>query len=193
MDYINRTKLNESVEDYLADVLAGEAAAPLNIDYISPEKDSGTIQFNGVIYNFKKNSNGTFDVSSSEYDDNVDDYFSSIESIYTEDDYDSSEWEPEEIELHQSIDWAARNYDEYDTEKKITSTVYYYDMDSKDQKDDVEMHLFIRSNPIFPPYYKAVSNPFGKGLGPMADGDFEGKYSIHNRYESTALYNILST
>ena len=58
------------------------------------------------------------------------------------------------------------------------------------------MHKFLRSNPIFPPYYAAVmEKPFGMDVsyvGPMYDGHYYDHYDIHDRYETQEVYNMLS-
>lgn len=105
-------------------------------------------------------------------------------------DYDG--WDPEDIELHKSIDWKERNYEDYDTGKSIEAAAFAYGGPEK-QRKFVEFHKFIRPNSFFPPYYRPVEKPFEDVVGPMYDGDkAPDGYDIHNRYETQELYNILS-
>jgi len=102
-------------------------------------------------------------------------------------------WKPEDIEKHKEIDWAARNYEEFedDSEEFIAPVVAYGVSDNPIEKK-VIMHKFIRANPIYPPYYKAVEVPFENVVGPMYDGNTRGEYDIHDRYETQELYDRLS-
>lgn len=101
-------------------------------------------------------------------------------------------WDPEDIELHKSIDWGARNYKEYDTGKSIEAAAFAYGGPEK-QRKFVEFHKFLRPNPIYSPYYRPVEKPFEGVVGPMYDGNkAPDGYDIHNRYETQELYNILS-
>lgn len=126
-----------------------------------------------------------------------------IEESLTEDltKYDPKEWSDEDVELHKSIDWKARNYEDYDTGESITKTIYLYGVPGYgDITKEVEMHKFLRANPIYSPYYRPIEDkPFDdmdetEGIsyvGPMYDGNKEGIYDIHDRYETQKLYDLM--
>lgn len=121
--------------------------------------------------------------------------------------YDPNEWLQEDIELHQSIDWAARNYEEYPVEgETYRGTCHVYGLDG-DIMVPAEFQLMLRSNPIYPPYYapvdpyKVMSDACRKAgvdedsvgiVGPMFDGTKRGMYDVHNRFETQELYDVLS-
>lgn len=125
---------------------------------------------------------------------------------YTE--YNPNDWEPEEIELHKSIDWKSRNYKEYPVDGETRRwTCYVYGLDDEPVGVAATFQLMIRPNSIFPPYYAPVDPEKVKAdacrkvgidrrdvqiVGPMSDGLKWGKYGIHNRFETQELYNILS-
>ena len=102
------------------------------------------------------------------------------------------EFTEEDIELHKSIDWDARDYEEYPVKDDtfLGEAVLYTDNGSKRAK--VTFMKFIRPNPIYPPYYRPVHNPFPRAVGPMYDGQSHGDYDVHNRYESQSVYDALS-
>ena len=101
-------------------------------------------------------------------------------------------WDEEDIIKHQSIDWAGRNYEDYeDDSEEFKSEVVAYGF-GKPIKKIVTMHKFFRANPIYPPYYKAIEEPFEGVVGPMYDGNKHGNYDIHDRYETQDVYNMLS-
>lgn len=101
-------------------------------------------------------------------------------------------WDEEDIIKHQSIDWANRNYKDYeDDSEEFKSEVVAYGF-GKPIKKIVTMHKFFRANPIYPPYYKAVEEPFEGVVGPMYDGNKHGNYDIHDRYETQDVYDMLS-
>ena len=108
-------------------------------------------------------------------------------------------WSEREKEIWQATDWKARNYEELPVEDDIINSIgYFYGL-----KNPVEKPLifvkYIRSNPIYPPYYGPIydsklkeymyENSF---VGPMYDGNNEGNYQIHDRFETSELYNQLS-
>lgn len=126
-------------------------------------------------------------------------YESLKEALYLKEryvEYDPEDaWSEEDIELHKSIDWAARNYTDYDAGEPITRKVILYG-DGEPKTAEVEMHKFLRANAIFPPYYKPVmEKPFGMDVsyvGPMYDGNDYEQYQIHDRYETQDVYDMLS-
>lgn len=104
-----------------------------------------------------------------------------------------SKWEQEDLDLHKSIDWEARNYEDYPVpEDSFEGDVVRYSIDEPEQHKNVKFIKYLRSNPIYPPYYKPETRPFSDVVGPMYDGDNVGKYGVHNRYETQELYNKLS-
>lgn len=112
-------------------------------------------------------------------------------------DYDPKDgWTEEDIELHKSIDWKARNWMEYPVEgDSFVGEVVLYGYDDP-VYEDVEFIKYIRPNPIYPPYYAPVDKrPFkdySGYVGPMYDGNHHGTYDIHDRFESQAVYDMLS-
>ena len=62
---------------------------------------------------------------------------------YHDNDYDPEDgWTEEDIELHKSIDWKARNYEEYDAGDSVTMEVVLYGLDEPEYAK-VEMHKFL--------------------------------------------------
>ena len=101
-------------------------------------------------------------------------------------------WTEEDIALHKSIDWKERNYRDYEVaEDSFKGKVYAYGKDIDDKKL-YTFHKFIRSNSIFPPYYKAVDFKDGSLVGPMYDGRTHKTYNVHDRYETQEIYDRLS-
>ena len=112
-------------------------------------------------------------------------------------DYDRNDgWTEEDIKLHKSIDWKARNYEEYPVkDDSFTSEVVLYGYDEPQYKK-VKFIKYLRANPIYPPYYAPENRkPFDvRGyVGPMYDGNTHGNYKIHDRYETQEMYDILTS
>lgn len=109
-------------------------------------------------------------------------------------DYDG--WTKEDIELHDNIDWPSRNYFDYpvDGDSFESTAVLYTPQGKKTVK--TTFVKYIRSNPIFPPYYAPKdTKPFGTKIsyvGPMADGHSKNGYDIHDRYETQEVYDVMS-
>lgn len=105
-----------------------------------------------------------------------------------------SEWLPKDLELHKSIDWKARNYKDYPVpDDSFDFEAIKYSKDAEPEYKDTKFIKYLRSNPIYPPYYAPEDkNLFDNAVGPMYDGDKTGPYKIHNRYETQELYDILS-
>lgn len=104
-------------------------------------------------------------------------------------------WTEEDIKLHKSIDWRSRNWEDYPVPEDsfISKAVCY--MDDGRYENRVKFVKYLRSNPIFPPYYRPETNPFPelKGVvGPMYDGNKHDGYGVHDRYESQDMYDMLS-
>jgi len=107
-------------------------------------------------------------------------------------------WKEEDIELWKSIDWKARNYEEYPVEDDtVQDRVRCVGLDYG--WIPAKFVKCIRSNPIYPPYYRpVVEGELAKVLrenrvvGPMYDGDSKNGYDLHNRYETPEMYDMLS-
>lgn len=112
----------------------------------------------------------------------------SMKEAYT--DYDG--WSQEDIDLHKSIDWRARNYEEYPVMDDTVDGIATAYTDEGTKRAPVTFVKHIRPNPIYPPYYKSIDEPFDGVVGPMYDGNSHGKYDIHDRYESQGVYDMLS-
>lgn len=110
--------------------------------------------------------------------------------------YDKTEgWTDEDIELHKSIDWAARDYKDYPVEDDMAfrGVVICYGAEPGKEKEIAKFIKYLRSNPIYPPYYAPETEPFDfPCVGPMYDGDRMAGYDIHNRYETQEIYDALS-
>lgn len=108
-------------------------------------------------------------------------------------DGDYTGWDESDIELHKNTDWAARNYKELPVpEDSFTSDAIAYRAGSEPESKPVKFIKYIRSNPIFPPYYGPEEKPFEGVVGPMFDGNKHGNYKIHDRYEDQKTYDLLS-
>lgn len=107
-------------------------------------------------------------------------------------------WSQADKELWCSINWQERNYEDYPIEKDtINGKAYFYSNGRCDEKP-VTFIRVLRSNPIYPPYYKPIMTRelrefiTGTYVGPMYDGRVEGNYAVHDRYETQEIYNALS-
>ena len=111
--------------------------------------------------------------------------------------YNPEMWEPEDVELHKSMDWGiGKKYTVPVPEDSFigTATLYQYRGEPV-VKDNVKFIKYFRENPIYPPYYAPEQPPFESdfhAVGPMFDGNYEGVYQIHDRYEDSKLNDILS-
>lgn len=134
-------------------------------------------------------------------------YIRSSYGDYTQ--YAPNAWKPEDIELHQSIDWKSRNYEEYPVDGEIIhAPCYVYGLaETTIRVPNCEFQLMIRPNPIFPPYYAPVDPEQvmreacrrvdidyrdAQIVGPFGDGTKHGKYGVHDRFETQELYDVLS-
>lgn len=109
--------------------------------------------------------------------------------------YDPAQWEPEDIELHKSINWKERNWEDFVvTDDSFETDVMLYGLGKNkytEKRKTVEVFKTLRANPIYPPYYGAVEQPFIDAVGPMFNGNKHGKYSIHDRYETQEHYDSM--
>ena len=109
--------------------------------------------------------------------------------------YDPEEgWTEEDIELHKSIDWKARNYEDYEVAEDSFKGKIHCVGANEDDENEYTFHKFIRPNALFAPYYKAVDFDNGsKGLlSPMYDGRKHNGYLVMDRYETQEVYDMLS-
>lgn len=108
-------------------------------------------------------------------------------------------WSERDKEIWNRTDWKARNYEDVPVEDDvIDGTAYIYGLD-KEVKINLKFQKYIRSNPIYSPYYGPVYTPeFRKYknenhlCSPCYDGRKEGPYQIHDRFESSQLADALS-
>lgn len=107
-------------------------------------------------------------------------------------------WSQLDKDLWRYIDWAARDYKDYPIDDVIHRKAYFYGNNQSEERF-IDFIRVIRSNPIYPPYYKPVMTyelqkfiEDGNYVGPMYDGRAEGNYDIHDRYETQELYDMLS-
>ena len=112
-------------------------------------------------------------------------------------DYEEDKWSQQDIELHKSINWESRNYEEYPVpEDSFMGRVFFYGDDTQPNKI-VKMIKYLRANPIYPPYYAPEKAPFEGVIGPMYDGRTHQsktgvRYDVHDRYETQDVYDRLS-
>lgn len=104
------------------------------------------------------------------------------------------DWDEADIELHKSIDWKARNYEEYPVEgTEFIHDVDFYDDNGHKKIKDVEFVKYLRANGIYPPYYGPKDKDAIPGVGTMYDGHKHSDgYDIHDRTESQSVYDMLS-
>lgn len=113
-------------------------------------------------------------------------------------------WSEEDIELWKSIDWKARNYEEYPVEDEfdsfITGEVTIYGLDDHGISIPCTFQKVLRANPIYPPYYRILPEdlaaikdeyPDYALVGPMYDGNKHGGYKVHDRLETQEVYDVL--
>ena len=109
-------------------------------------------------------------------------------------------WSSRDKELWEKTDWKARDYQELPVEEDTFDSVgYFYDLQKGCINKPVTFVKYIRSNPIFPPYYGPIYNSQllkimeeGHYIRAMYDGHQAGNYDIHDRFETQELYDILS-
>lgn len=119
-------------------------------------------------------------------------------SRYTE----FNDWAQEDIDLWHQIDWRSRNYEEYPVkDDSFKSYLILYGIGTNAIYVPCMFQKYLRSNPIYPPYYGPVDADSvlqdyrKKGyqiVGPMYDGRSHGKYHVHDRFETQELYDALS-
>lgn len=102
-------------------------------------------------------------------------------------------WTEDDIKLHKSIDWKARNYENYPVpEDNFNGKAIAYGLPGGTKEQETKFIKYVRANPIFPPYYGAESKPFEGTVGGMYDGRNHKTYQVHDRYETQEVYDRLS-
>ena len=114
-------------------------------------------------------------------------------------------WSEEDIELWKSIDWKARNYEEYPVEDEfdsfITGNVTVYGIENHGILIPCTFQKVLRANPIYPPYYRVLPEdldairddyPDYALVGPMYDGNKHDGYKVHDRLETQEVYDVLT-
>ena len=110
-------------------------------------------------------------------------------------------WSEEDKDLYKSIDWKARNYEEYPVEDDtFTGSIIYYTNNGPVTNNGVTFVKVIRPNSIYPPYYRPddldlYAHPMNIDktfIGPMYDGNQHNGYDVHDRYESQEMYDALT-
>lgn len=113
----------------------------------------------------------------------------------------SGYWSDKDKELWMSIDWKARNYEDYpveDQQDPINGLGHFYTMDGSFTRP-VRFVKYLRANSIYQPYYGPIYDSellefmrLGHFCYPMYDGRKEGPYNIHDRFESGEVADLLS-
>lgn len=101
-------------------------------------------------------------------------------------------WTDEDIAKHKEIDWRERNYHDYPIPEDSFTGEAIAHTDNGTKRARVKFIKYLRSNPIFPPYYAPENNPFTDVVGPMYNGHKHGSYGIHDMYESQDIYDTQS-
>ena len=109
-------------------------------------------------------------------------------------------WSERDKQLWRETDWHARGYEELPVEgDTFEGIAYIYGIGNEVVKRKITFQKYIRSNPIYEPYYGPVYDSQLKEymkenslLSAMYDGDMEGNYPIHNRFETDDVYDRLS-
>ena len=101
-------------------------------------------------------------------------------------------WTPELIDLHKSIDWAARNYEEYEVPgTEVVRPAHLYG-GGGEKIERIPYVLKVRPNNIFPPYYGSKEfQPFEGYTSGMADGRKYDGFDIHDRFETWQMYDMM--
>lgn len=101
-------------------------------------------------------------------------------------------WTEEDIALHKSIDWKARNYEPYvDEHDTFRGEVVAYGLPGGPRKAEVMFAKEFSANPIYSPSYKPTSNPFEGTVGFMYDGTKHNGYMVMDRTETQEVYDMM--
>lgn len=188
----------EDLEDYEAKHVAWAVAKPEYVDTLA-SLDYNAIEFveeDGKVFPAyiigDLQGDRLYDVG----DEILDEFKSGLkEGIFGKGvEYDPADgWTPELIDLHKSIDWAARNYEEYEVPgTEVVRPAHLYGMGSE-KIERIPYVLKVCSNNIFPPYYGSKEfQPFEGYTSGMADGRKYDGFDIHDRFETWQMYNMMS-
>ena len=115
-----------------------------------------------------------------------------LEEAY--DPYDPADgWTEDDIALHKSIDWRARNYTPYVVEDDtFEGEVVAYGLPGGEQRATVTFAKELSPNPIFSPVYKPTTNPFKGTVGFMYNGTKHNGCLVMDRTETQSVYDQLS-
>lgn len=108
-------------------------------------------------------------------------------------------WSDRDKKIWEETDWRARDYKELPVEDDaFLGSGYFYSSHGVKERT-MEFVKYIRPNNIFPPYYGPIYTSElleymkeGGYLSAMYDGNHEGNYDIHDRFETQELYDRLS-
>ena len=108
-------------------------------------------------------------------------------------------WSDRDKDIWQKTDWRSRDYNELPVEEETFEGIgYFYGVNGNETRK-MTFIKYIRPNPIYPPYYGPVYTSDllefmkkGHYCYPMYDGNDEGHYEIHDRFEDSNTADILS-
>ena len=108
-------------------------------------------------------------------------------------------WSEKDKEIWQKTDWKSRDYKELPIEEDSFESIGYFYSTKGIETKKLIFIKYIRPNPIYSPYYgpkfTAELLEFmkdGNYCYPMYNGNTEGNYYIHDRFEDVDTYNKLS-
>lgn len=115
------------------------------------------------------------------------------------------EWTRNDIEVYNTVDWRARNYEDYPVDgDTIMAEIRIYGLPGYKMPitAPVRMQKFLRANPIFSPYYAPVNDDIVLKfipdeykdipiVGPMSDGRTHNGNLIMDRYETQEIYDAM--
>lgn len=109
-------------------------------------------------------------------------------------------WSDRDKTIWQETNWRDRDYEELPVEDEtFEGFASIYSLKDEVEKFKVTFQKFIRPNPIYPPYYRPVYDSKLKEfmkehdlVSAMYNGNREGNYPIHDRFDTYELYDMLS-
>lgn len=118
-----------------------------------------------------------------------------IKSSSTWQDFDN--WLQEDVDLWHTVDWKARNYEPFPVEgDTFEGTAVIYGLPGGEKTIPVTFQKYLRSNPIFCPYYAPINTDEivrkYHVVRPCYDGNEEDEYPIMDRFDTPDLYDMLS-
>lgn len=108
-------------------------------------------------------------------------------------------WSDRDKSIWEGINWAERDYKDFPVEEDtFEGTGTFYSVNGTESKK-ITFVKYLRANPIYPPYYGPIYTADlldfmkkGHYCYPMYDGNTEGHYDIHDRFEDSNTADILS-